>query len=845
MTVLDYVSDLFERRLDREECLLVYDPAERYRPAIEELEDGDRTVIYGEEGTIEGRENAMETWTEMSENSPGGHELLIYLPTEKPSDDEAKMQDPYAPFFIGGGIFPSGDAESYMELCVRAKSNHEEQIRALFEEDEEPDLVTVEAVGGGASWPRLRTVLDVESDREMVRSLLCPTDKQRKKLETDQTWWSEYETFASRVLGFEPTAGSGSLDEMQNELARYVLFSEFAFDLPEEEPLPASLADVPRADSSNKKLIYAVCESLRTSKRHEEQYKSLARTVVDDLNLKQQTEGIDDFGELDTFPFEERAFLTAFVEALQDGDRDEARSILEERQSSIWAYSEDRGSDWVLAERLLDLLEAIDRQSDALEDVGDYLADLVDYYVSEGRRVDTLHRTLEQTIQEKFWQTGILNELVQDVRRKYRTFADRIQRVFIELVDAEGWPPTKIDRQTQVFDQTIAPSLAEHGRRVAFVMVDAFRYELAAAFADRLPNEVEANIEAAAATVPTTTRVGMSALLPGAEGDLHLGIKDGKIVPQLDGEEVIGPDDRLSHLQKTYGDRCAMADLDALLQGDGEAIDETVQLLLVKTREIDTAGESMSDGIERLIDTAQEKYLRAVSALGDLGFEEVHFVTDHGFLLLSEQEPGDRVEKPKGNWRVQKERALLGTGSESSGTLVSRTDELGIAGDFDHVAVPRMLGAFRMGSKYMHSGMSLQECVLPVLSVKIAPDGEADEQTIDVRLSYRGKREGWVTTRRPMIEIEATKQNMFGEEAIEFRLEARSNGKVVGHAASSSHVDPSTSLVQIEFGDSVQESIKVPLSMKDDFEGEFEIVAVNPITQIRFDAITLKTDYLE
>lgn len=845
MTVLDYVSDLFERRLDQEECLVVYDPAERYRPAVEGLDGGDRTVIYGEEGTIEGREKAMETWTEMGKNGPGGHELLVYLTAEKPSDDEAKMQDPYAPFFVGGGIFPSGDAESYMELCVQAKSNHEEQIRSLFEEDREPDLTTVEAVGGGASWPRLRTVLDVESDREIVRSLLCPTGTQREKLETDQTWRSEYETFASQVLGVEPTASSGSLDAIQNELARCVLFSEFAFDLPEEESLPESLADVPRADSSKRKLIYAVCESLRTSRRHEEQYKSLARTVVSDLNLEQQTEDVDDFGELDTFPFEERAFLTAFVEALQDGDRDEARSILEERQSSIWAYSEDRGSDWVLAERLLDLLEAIDRQNGALGEAGDSLADLVEYYVSEGRQVDTFHRTLEQTIQEKFWQTGILDKLVQDVRRKYRTFADRLQRMFIERVDAEGWPPTKINRQTQVFGETVAPSLAEHGRRVAFVMVDAFRYELAAAFAERLSNEVEAKIEAAAATVPTVTRVGMSALLPGAESDLHMGMKDGKIVPQLDGKDIIGPDDRLLHLQKTYGDRCAMADLDALLRRDEAAIDDAVQLLLVKTREIDTAGESMNNGIERLIDKAQKKYLQAVSELGDLGFEEVHFVTDHGFLLLSEQEPGDRVEKPPGNWTVKKERSLVGTGSESSGTLVSRTEELGIEGDFDHVAMPRMLGAFRMGSKYMHSGMSLQECVLPVLSVKTASNGEADEQTIDVHLSYRGKREGWVTTRRPMIEIEATKQNMFGEEAIEFRLEARSDGKIVGYAAQDTHVDPSTSLVQIEFGDSVQETIKIPLTMKEDFEGEFEIVAVNPITQIRFDSITLKTDYLE
>jgi hypothetical protein len=632
---------------------------------------------------------------------------------------------------------------------------------------------------------------------------------------------------------------------MHNELARYVLFSEFVFDLPDEEPLPESLADVPRADPSKKKLIYAVCKSLRTSRRHEERYKDLARTVVDDLSLEQQTEDIDDFGELDTFPFEERAFLETFVEALQEGNRVEARSILQNRQSSIWAYSEDRGSDWVLAERLLDLLEVLDTQEDVLDNVGESLTDLVDYYISDGRQVDTLHRTLEQIVQEKYWQTGILDELVQDVRRKYRAFADQLQRMFIDRVDAEGWPPTKIRRQTQVFDQTIAPSLTEHGRRVAFVMVDAFRYELAAAFADRLTNEVEAKIEAAAATVPTTTRVGMSALLPGAEGNHHLGVKDGKIVPQLDGEEIIGPDDRLSHLQKTYGDRCAMADLDALLRGDEEAIDDTVQLLLIKTREIDTAGESMNDGIERLIDTAQEKYLRAVSALGDLGFDEIHFVTDHGFLLLSEQEPGDGVEKPAGNWTVKKERCLLGTGSESATTLVSRTEEMGIEGDFDHVAVPRMLGAFRKGSKYMHSGMSLQECVLPVLSVKTATDERAGEQTIDVRIAYRGKREGWVTTRRPMIEIDASKTDMFGAEQLEFRLEARADGKVVGHAASSNNVDPSTSLVQVDLGDSLQQSVKVPLSMREDFRGKFEVVAVNPITQIRFDSITLKTDYVE
>lgn len=845
MKVLDYVRNLLKRRLDHDECLVVYDPAERYRPAVEAMEEVPTcTVIYAEEGTIDGRDRAMKVWREMGAESPGAQQLLIYLPIDKPIDAEAKVHDPYAPFFVGGGLFPSGDAESYLEICVQAKPNHQEQVRSLFEEAAEPDLATVEAVGGGASWPRLRTVLDVESDREIVRSLLSPTKAQERRLHKEATWPSEYAAFTKQVLGLDPEAAEERVDAMRQELARFVLFSEFVFDLPEGEVLPQSLADVPRAKGTMEKLIRAVCEDLRTSKRHEETYKELARTVVDDLDLESQTEDIEDYGVLDTFPFEERAFLDAFVTAIRNDRREEARAIISDRNSSIWAYSEDRGSDWVLAERLLTLLETIDEKAAALESTGNSLSDLVEYYVSGGYEVDTAHRTLEQAVQEKYWQTGLLEGAVSDVRKQYRAFADQVQRTFMDRVEDEGWPPKNLLRQTHVFDGSIAPSLAEHGRRVAYVMVDAFRYELASAFGDRLSNEVEVTINAVASMMPTTTRVGMASLLPGAEDGLHLGIKDRKLIPRIDGKDIKGPDDRLAHLQKTYGDRCAMADLDDVLKGE-VSVEETTQLLLVKTREIDTAGESMSDGIERLIDTAQEKYLQAVSALGDIGFEEVHFVTDHGFLLLSKQQKGDRVEKPSGDWLVQKERSLLGTGSKSKHTCLFRTDDLGVAGDFDHISVPRSLGAYRMGSKYMHSGLSLQESVLSVLSVETGARKKEDGKSVDLHLTYRGKRDGWVTTRRPMIEIEAGKTNIFGDDQLEFRLEARSDGKVVGHAASSNNVDPSTSLVQIDLGGSQQPSVKVPLSMKEDFRGAFEVVAVNPITQIRFDSITLKTDYVE
>ena len=99
--------------------------------------------------------------------------------------------------------------------------------------------------------------------------------------------------------------------------------------------------------------------------------------------------------------------------------------------------------------------------------------------------------------------------------------------------------------------------------------------------------------------------------------------------------------------------------------------------------------------------------------------------------------------------------------------------------------------------------------------------------------------------RRPMIEIKAEKADMFGEKTLEFRLEAHADSAIVGRATSSNHVDPSTGLVQVDLGEALQSSIKVPLRMREDFHGTFEVIAVNPISQVRFDSITLRTDYVE
>jgi hypothetical protein len=140
----------------------------------------------------------------------------------------------------------------------------------------------------------------------------------------------------------------------------------------------------------------------------------------------------------------------------------------------------------------------------------------------------------------------------------------------------------------------------------------------------------------------------------------------------------------------------------------------------------------------------------------------------------------------------------------------------------------------------MHSGLSLQECLIPVVTVELGA-AAAGKTSARVQWKYRGGKTNRITTRRPMVEIVLFQQDMFGGETLSFSLEAKAGKKIVGEVAPNTNVDPATGLVTIEPG----AAVKVPLRMAEKFEGEFTVTAVDPVTQVTYDTLKLQTDYLE
>ena len=250
-----------------------------------------------------------------------GHakDLLVYVPGKPPVTDEDRQADPFAAYAACGTIFPDGDGDGYESICLKAKPDYATEIRRLFAENPSPPFALIDNVGGGLSWPTLRTCLNAESAREILLALLAPTPKQTETLKASEGWAPEAKTLLAKSLSFKLMTKGKTLSPIADELWRFLLFSEFAFNLP--SALPNALSNVPRAPEEARPLVEHLCDDLRGRAATRSEYIARAEIVEEELRLREICSGIADFGTRDTFPFVERTVLARRRSKLCRGGR--------------------------------------------------------------------------------------------------------------------------------------------------------------------------------------------------------------------------------------------------------------------------------------------------------------------------------------------------------------------------------------------------------------------------------------------------------------------------------------------------------------------------------------------
>ena len=838
--IADFISEMILLpRVKQSSCLAVYDPEKRYKQLCMDLASDKIVVIDASDSSIESREEALKILLELGQHNTKLEGMLIYIPKVKPQDDEQKQSDPFAAYIQCGSVFPKDDGDEYFSLCLRAKPEEAMEIRRVFQTSPNgPSFAVIDAIGKGNSWPLLRTTLKVDSAREILLALLAPNEKQVQALKKDGIWFTEAQDFLFSTLLMEVKTRINTWDSLADELWRYVLFGEFAFDM--KEPLPNTFKNVPRPPEEARHIIEDVCNRLRSDPKVGTFYMKQAACVENELNLSKHFYTAIQLGNRDTFPFEERLFLHEAVKALSNGNTDLTRMMISSCKNSIWLIKGESQAEWDLVSSGLKLMESCDDIERQLANYAHSLTDIVSFYTSNIRESDRLHREFEQALIDLMEPTCVLDGLVELVRGRYNRLTEKVQVLFTKHVKVMGWPPTGLLSNSEVFDRFICEALKDKGQRIAYLLVDSLRYEMGVELQKLLSEDHSVTLFNACAQLPSITRVGMASLLPSAHTELTLTVKNEEIIPMLAGRPVITVDQRMDSFRRRYGDRFAETDLGNFINKKFK-IPDTVDLLVVRSREIDSLLENNPETTLGLIINTLKQVRVALAKLKNDGFNEAVIATDHGFFLNIQAEAGDICNKPPGNWPVNvHDRMLLGIGRDDGNNVVMPTEKLNIKCELPQAAFPYSMAPYRAGVLYFHGGISLAEIITPVLVVRMQIKEDTLSSGVDVELNYKNGAKQ-ITTHRPVIELILRACNLFASEnGTEILLEAQdSKGNIVGEPLTGGVVNPATGTIMLMPGQKQQ----VVLKMDVNFEGKFTVKALNPTSLVTYCSLDLETEY--
>jgi len=544
-------------------------------------------------------------------------------------------------------------------------------------------------------------------------------------------------------------------DDIAFTVAGWCLAVEYVDDLRGIDPVNTHLQGV-------RALPRGVIEQCRTVAAHlRERHPDFYRRVADEVEtlLQDEVERADPqaLGSVDTFRFEEDIILDGALNALSQLkwslalDWSKAR-VHDPSGVSFWLRNDvERLAVWQLVHSAATLGQQLERAGLALftprqERTLDAAAER---YAELGAPVDQAHRYLEQKrvalLVPQLPKFEKLRAQLDQMREHWRTWADAWAREFNALCRLDGFLPSLGLQQRTLFDDVVRPLTQEPGVTAYFV-IDAFRFEMGSELFAKLDGGTATTcvLKPRLAELPSVTEVGMNVLAPVQQnGKLALAFSTAE-------ERILGfqcgADFRVQSWEtrkramhdRVGGTTCPWLELDEVLKRDNVSLKATIaqaRLLVVHSDEIDLAGEK-GVGLP-VFDVVLQKVRSAWALLRDAGVRRFVFTSDHGFLLLEgarEVQAHGRKIDPKGRHVFSK------LPTDHTGEVRVALSDLGYGNVPEFVMFPETTAVFDRGNKvknFVHGGNSLQERVIPVLTVvhRAAAGGNVAAFQVDAKVA--------------------------------------------------------------------------------------------------------------
>jgi hypothetical protein len=792
-----HIASTLDRLLRERRVVVFYDLREEFRPFLDELDvvgtgvgDLPRVCIHDtltHVARFEGSFFALKAAVEPILAAPRPEPVLIYVPGYA-KERLGKLRAPATLNTAQGKdvwnvLFELDCAGKSYEPSLRGLARNELRRRYTDGDIDEmlaPESLTYhdivrflrdDADGSGAA-SLVRLVLGNGSSEELICRWLA--DESRDADLNDKGATVELLKLVKSRLGL--SLNESNLAKSRHQVLRYVLVNEFRADLC--GPPPAALAVVPSPPS--KEEVQRVREvAVRLRRDYPGAYSNVADGIERELNLSALGIDASTLGTIDTFRFEEVVLLEHAGELIADGQYQPALELVLERRRSFWVdHDLGRLGQWETCRLTAELGLEVDRIRPLLKRGDGSATSWVERYASDWYRADLAQRALESWVSKlEDEPEPALEKALALVRRHHEALLKDMTAGYTTALVSAGWSVSGVLHQTRIYPDVVEPIRG----RVAYFLVDAMRFEMAADLVEQLEGAQELRLVPAVGVLPSITPLGMAALLPGASSSYSVVDYKGKLAARIGDTTMPALAERMKYL-KAVRPEAVDVDLGELLQKSTRALEKRLggaSLVVVRSQSIDGLGE-MDGGLlaRQIMDTVIGNLARAVRKLARTGVEHFVITADHGHQFSIRKEGDMLMDRPGGDTVDQHRRCWAGRGGQTpaAATRVAGAN-LGYDTDLDFI-FPTGLAVFPAGGDlaFHHGGPSLQEMIVPVVTLRMTAVAASAASPSKVMLDELPT----ALTNRTFGMRVTLSADMFSQEAVPIRLVLLAEGLEVG-----------------------------------------------------------------
>lgn len=712
-----------ERLFENSRVIFWYDKEEEFRDDYEDLGlDGVKKIIYSD--------NPFHIKYLVSKKE-ADKKILLYFPFEQPSDEKNWLLD----LQMAHKVFHSDPAGMYLqELGIQY------ELKPLIEHH-------LDFFKSKSRRQRFKDLYDSKDSYEQgIEKMLAVV-------------FNTFETgIHNQILEYADSLPSGKDEQITHDLDRFNLKSKFwnrvssSFSYQSDDPsiydflltifnYHFPLSDEEASNYESKILL----SRWKRTRGMEESFEFVSEQAQDDLQIKEKlrTADIDQILSEDLFSLTDKRIISELVSRLVEGNipLGKVQKTIKTRSNKYWYKQYEVFYDAVnYAALLFHRVTDITNHDFSIKSIEDG----AQKYVDGLYKVDYFYRKFVNSYRGSN-QNSILKSLAEKVEKVYSNdWLLQINNKWQKVIDSlEEWPYASSMAQQQFFKNHVTP-YTDKEQRVFVIISDALRFEAGREFFDQLSGDhrfiLDEQISYAISSLPSYTQLGMASLLPHEK----LTIDPESDSVRCDGESTIGISARTKIIQAKSKVRAtaigAEEFMDMHSKKEGRDLVKDHDLMYVYHNSIDKVGDD-KDSEEKVFEAVQQEleFLRSVLVRINtiMAHSHVLVTADHGFIYQHDKlhESDFAISEIEGDVWKSSRRFVIGKNLKGNNALTHfKGNQLGLQDDVD-VLIPKTINRLRLkgaGSRYVHGGASLQETIVPVMTVSYKSGQSTKQVDIDI-----------------------------------------------------------------------------------------------------------------